>query len=345
VCGGEKATGTPEVQPNGSIKVTFAALPKSHGPATVELYEEGLDRPDGFACQVFASRPAISKISVLRGDSTCVVEGTGIDTISHLDIGGAGFVRQSGNSFRTSDGRAVPAAGAATVTLGDGRTVMYPVSVVDPSAQFTVASQVVGPVPTPALVLPRNLVTADTVIEISVEVNRPVLTGTTQYEVRQRLATSGADHGHVPMRAGATAMTALYHGPIRDFLPANSVGKFDLRVVAEGNTSDYIPITVNVEGKPSELEVVDLPQITGFEILPGKWRLYGTGLEFIRSISADGHPLPIVRQMNYLEFDGPVPHDADVRLLDSNAQVGLTFSGLTWKTFPDFGTLGRWFVR
>lgn len=343
--GAETVPGTPTVQPNGTVSVQFGALPHAVGPAKVSLYEEGLSKPDVFDMKIFPARPSIGRFVLVKGEDKCTVEGSGLENVAHFDIGGSLFVRNPAapNEFKSSDGKPAPIAGVATATLNDGRTVAYPIQLVDPSAHFNVAAQVVGQTTTPGLVLPRNLVSADTVLEVSVDSSKPVLTGTTQYEVRQRVATSGVDKGHVSMRAGATATSAVFHGPIRDFLPANSVGKFDMRIVSDGGTSDYIPLTVQVGGKPQEIEVVDLPQLTSFEVLNGKWRLYGTNLEFIRTISVGGQPLPVDRQSAYLEFDGKVPANAEVKLLDSNIPVGLTFSGLDWKNPVDFAGIVRGF--
>ena len=344
-CGPEKSPGVPSPMPNGSWSIAFSNLPKGHGPGTIYLYEDGLDKPDAIPVTVYATRPAISKVAVVRGESNCILEGNGVDQIAKLDVAGAAFTRVNGNTFKTADGKPAPAAGNATVTLPDGRSFIYPIVATDPLPRFNVTAQLVGEGKTPGLQLPPNLVSADTVIDISVEANKPILTGTAQYDIKPRVSVAAADHGHVSMRAGATATTAIYHGPIRDFLPANAVGKFDMKVVYDGGASDYIPLTIAVAGKQEEVEVVDLPTVTAFEVLPGKWRLYGTNLEFIRSINVNGQPIPVTRQAAYLEFVGGVPANAEVRLLDSNAAITLSFAGVPWKNPADLSNLLKWLAR
>jgi hypothetical protein len=135
-----------------ALEVTVPLKEVEPGPASIDVYQIGLAKPDRITMVAYASAASLDGLTLRSGDSTALLRGTRLDEVANAQINGVTFTPSDLNRVENLDQLLMNAGGstssmeagrayAAWVQLKDGRMIKTRVTVDPPRPQLTLLSK------------------------------------------------------------------------------------------------------------------------------------------------------------------------------------------------------------
>ncbi len=135
-----------------ALEVTVPLKDVDPGPASIDIYQIGLAKPNRIATVAYAAEASLDGLTLRSGDSTALLRGTRLDEVAKAQIDSVTFTPAAMNRVGNLDQLVMNAAGSTAVLepgklysswvqLKDGRMIKAPVTVDPPRPQAHPAQQ------------------------------------------------------------------------------------------------------------------------------------------------------------------------------------------------------------
>ena len=135
-----------------ALEITVPLKDVEPGPASIDIYQIGLAKPDRIAMVAYAAAASLDGLTLRSGDSTALLRGTRLDEVAKAQIDSVTFTPVTLDRVENLDQLVMNAAGSTAVLepgkpystwvqLKDGRMIKAPVTVDPPRPQLTLLSK------------------------------------------------------------------------------------------------------------------------------------------------------------------------------------------------------------
>jgi hypothetical protein len=156
---GKKLKTTWKASSSGELQINVSLKDATSGPLTMQVKQFGLPKPDSVALEAYSEAAKLDKLVIDAGDQQAVLEGTRLDDVAGVELGGVHYSTAELTRAGNEDELNLKASGStpptlvegdkltAHVTLKDGRVLELATTVQPQRPKVRLISKVIQPNP------------------------------------------------------------------------------------------------------------------------------------------------------------------------------------------------------